>query len=114
MRVLESTTAELTTYAEHLDQEAKEINRLFLDYDDTADAKKEQHMTRLTEKIDKLPARLHALSRQSAQPIGFFAVKQNEPDAVVIDASDGAGNVGRPHPHSGMIGSTALVIGDRA
>ena len=49
-----------------------------------------------------------------AQPIDFFAVKQNERDAVVIDASDGAGSVGRPHPHSGMIGYGALLIGDRA
>ena len=49
-----------------------------------------------------------------AQLIDFFSVKQNERDAVVIDASDGAGSVGRPHPHSGMIGAGALVIGDRA
>ena len=34
--------------------------------------------------------------------------------AVDLGASDGAGSVGRPHPHSGMIGSGALVIGDRA
>ena len=31
-----------------------------------------------------------------------------------VATCDGAGSVGRPHPHSGMIGSGALVIGDRA
>ena len=49
-----------------------------------------------------------------AQLIDCVAGKQNNRDAVVIEASDGAGSAGRPHPHAGMIGAAALVIGDRA